>query len=308
MTRANFYVYYDGPALAEGVMDVRDLAPALLALGNAFEECNRIVNGERATLTVNIRSGFEKGSFGVHVDVCQTLAAQVAGLFTKENLSTAADIAGVLGFLGVPGGLGLFALLKRAKGKLPKRVTRLEDGNVSLELEEGRELKVGPFVYESYRSLKIRESLGKFLKPLCTDGIEVVKTAVEGKEPEEIAGRDDIPSFSVPEIPDEPLGSSESVKMLSIHSVTFKEDNKWRLSDGASTFWVTIVDEEFRRKVDENLVSFAKGDLLKVQLRVTQWQGAEGLKTEYEAIRVHEHRSAARQIPLALDNPPSKSE
>lgn len=75
MSRTNFYVYYDGPALAEGLMDVRDLAPALLALGSAFEECNRVVNGERATLAVNIRSGFEKGSFGVHVDVYQTLAA-----------------------------------------------------------------------------------------------------------------------------------------------------------------------------------------------------------------------------------------
>lgn len=171
-------------------------------------------------------------------------------------------------------------------------------------MEEGTQLKVGPLVYASFRNIKIRESIGKFLKPLSTDGIEVVKTAIEGKEPEEIAVREDIPSFLIPEIPDEPLGSSESIKILSIHSVTFKEDNKWRLSDGASTFWVKMSDDEFQRKVDENLVSFAKGDLLRVQLRVTQWQNVEGLKTDYEAIRVLEHRSAARQIPLSLNNPP----
>lgn len=42
-TRAR--ITYDGPALAEHVMDVRDLAPALLAFGDLCEEAGRALYG-----------------------------------------------------------------------------------------------------------------------------------------------------------------------------------------------------------------------------------------------------------------------
>lgn len=48
--RFRFNLVYDGPALEEHRMDVRTLAPALLALGDMVERANEILNGEQVKI------------------------------------------------------------------------------------------------------------------------------------------------------------------------------------------------------------------------------------------------------------------
>ncbi|XNL40222.1 hypothetical protein NBN09_00690 [Burkholderia lata] len=85
---------------------------------------------------------------------------------------------------------------------------------------------------------------------------------------------------------------------FSIVSLAFKDDNKWRLYDGAGTIHAAIADIDFLKRVDNNQVSFSKGDVPVCNVRVQQWQTADGAKTEYEVTQVLEHRPAARQIQL----------
>lgn len=100
------------------------------------------------------------------------------------------------------------------------------------------------------------------------------------------------------------MSEDKRIAVFSIHSLSFKEDNKWRLSDGTNTFFVTIRDDGFLRKVNENLVSFAKGDILKVNLLVRTWSVQDGIKTDYEVLEVLDHKSAAKQLSFQFDKEP----
>ena len=50
----HFSIKYDGPALASHQMDVRELAPALIALSSLLEEANRALYPESAEVRVNV--------------------------------------------------------------------------------------------------------------------------------------------------------------------------------------------------------------------------------------------------------------
>ncbi|MCP4049893.1 MAG: hypothetical protein GY730_04225 [bacterium] len=83
---------------------------------------------------------------------------------------------------------------------------------------------------------------------------------------------------------------------LAIVSLAFKDDNKWRLNDGNNSISVLIKDEGFLNQVDKSHISFAKGDLLICKVKKLQWQTEGGLKTEYEVMKVNEHRPAPKQL------------
>ena len=47
-----FYVIYDGWALEHHLMDVRDLAPAMIAVNDLLSNANKALNGDKADLNL----------------------------------------------------------------------------------------------------------------------------------------------------------------------------------------------------------------------------------------------------------------
>jgi hypothetical protein len=56
MSKVAFQLRYDGPALSEHGMDVADLAPALLALGELIKRANFAVNGDASKVNLIVQS------------------------------------------------------------------------------------------------------------------------------------------------------------------------------------------------------------------------------------------------------------
>ena len=296
-SKATFKVFYSGSALDSGQMDVRELAPALLAMGSLLEECNRVLNKDKTDISVRVKK-FEDGSFGISFEVVQGFISALTEIFSCDTTTAALNIIELLG-LSAGGGVGLFKLIKRARGRKPQKAKVLEDGNIEIDFSDNVEIVSKP-VFDLYLDIKVRQQIEQVLKPLTVQGIDNFY-AKDGDQIQESVNESEYPYFRTPEIEEELVGEEEITALYSIHSLSFKEDNKWRLSDGANTFYVTIKDEDFLRKVNENLIAFSKGDILKMQVHIVTWETRDGIKTEYVASKVLDHKSAARQLKLLLE-------
>ena len=297
MGKVGFQVYYGGPTLESGQMDVRELAPALLAIGGLLEEANRVENGSKTAVSVKVKR-FEDGSFGINFEVVQNLADQMVSLFSGKQVTAAINLLEIIG-LSTGSIVSLLALLKKAKGMLPKKAKELSDGNVELDFS-GDTVIAPARVVALYQDIKVRKEVENIIKPLKKEGIESFSVKHENTQAQLIT-KQEAPYFDTPEIGDRKIEEHETITTFSIHSLSFKEDNKWRLSDGTNTFFVLISDDEFLHKVNKNMISFSKGDLLKVKLVVKTWESTDGLKTDYEAVEVLEHKSAAFQLHLPFE-------
>ena len=87
--------------------------------------------------------------------------------------------------------------------------------------------------------------------------------------------------------------------IFSMGRLSFKEGNKWSLSEGDNTISVSSRDQEFVSKVDANKVAFAEGDLLTCDLRTTKHMVGGELKTNMKSFAWSSTQSVTH-FPLAL--------
>src|ERR1700710_1861288 len=102
-----FHVVYDGPALTEHRMDVRDLAPALVAFADLFTAANKEVNGDAADVRVQVNASFKAGSFGIDLVATQHLLSQIRDIFSGSGATAICNAYTIMGLVGLAGGGGL---------------------------------------------------------------------------------------------------------------------------------------------------------------------------------------------------------
>lgn len=287
-----FSIKYDGPALETHEMDVRELAPALLALSSLLEESNRALNGDKPEIRVNVKGNFQSGSFKIDLSAALTFKEQLVSLLAGPEATALSNLFGILGGLGLLGGGGLIGLVLWLKGRKPSRIEYKGDKAIFVieETTEVETLEVDLAVGRLYATKTVRQSLSKVVKPLTRPGIDYFASGRDGKV-EVIITQSDADSFvDLDSDVEEVSNTLTEGALLQIESAVFKDGNKWRLNDGTTSFFAEITDEDFLGQIETGLARFGKGDVLVVNLRRIQSITDTGLKSEYKIEKVREHR------------------
>jgi len=285
----NFSMLYDGEDITEGTIDARDLAPALIALADIVDEAAPVVFGAAPKLTVRIRSGFDHGSFEVHLELA-TLYSKFVGLFSGPDAQAWSSF---LQITGIAGAFGLLQLVKKSKGQKPTSVTIERTEKVTIKFEGEDPDTVDRRVFALFKNFRVRKAVEQLIQPLMHEGVDIFKIRRRGRETFSVT-REEAPYLIAPT---DLEGETNSIceTRLAIVSPSFQPGNKWRVSDGSRTIFVSIADEEFMKDVQEGTEAFRKGDVLYVSLRTTQWLENGQLKADYSIVKVHRHESAPRQ-------------
>lgn len=274
---------YEGPALDAGRMDVYEASANMVAFSEFMVAAVKASYGDAADAKAEV-SGFERGSFAT--DLVIQVAGPAATLFTsmdpKQLWSVVKDA---------------FSLWKMLKGQPPKSVAH--DGqHVTVTNNSGQIIQVRTESFTLVLNDKASTAAQQFIKTgLDHEGYTAVKLEPEESAVPAIAVDRTDADFFVPVVATIPL-SDNSVKMtVIIVAAVFQDGNKWRFSDGASTFSAAILDGDFLASVDRG-ERFGKGDVLEVQMRVVQSRQGMKVSVERTVEKVIRHIHPTEQLSL----------
>lgn len=295
----DFQLIYDGPAVNDGSIDVRALAPSLLGLSRLVDEANRLVTGGTVPAELRISREFEQGSF----------IANLAGAWaTVQHLFTGNEVAAIKNIFSLLGinGRGLFQFIKNLRGKKIASVTASpmntkspsvqidgDNNNVLIVYTDGTSDTVPKKILDMFQKASVVEAAADVTEPLLREGIDTLKIKSEGKETLSLDKGDAETFQKIKRAKQDEQNSSEYDVRLSIASVAFKHANKWRFSDGVRTFHAEIKDNEFIERTLSGSETFRASDTLHVRLRVDQWTEGGALKAKFAILKVYHHTQAA---------------
>jgi len=277
-----FGLEYDGPALANHEMNVRDLARALLSTGSLFQDLNREVNPTAPNVGVNVRANTE-GSFLVELRLIFEIAEQA--VFGDLNAGT------LVGLISGVGGIIHYTKKRRSNREVSREP--IANDNVRITYDDSTTLEIPASMLRAADSITIQRNLAEIVQPLDRDGVEsvtlrrdeIVIASVNRDERSAFSGSS--PSTAVVQ-----LGVTEREVFLTIRNAQF-ETGRWGFTDGESKFTAAIRDESFLARQHSG-EAFSELDVLRCRIRETQSRDSRGLHASVEIIEVLEHLPSAQ--------------
>lgn len=297
---ADLAVVYDGEALREHLMSVRDLAPALLGLADVFQLAHETLSPGEPPVTLEIRAT-DEGSFLVELSLLHEQTVRL--LDNPDSLAVATLIVFVTGARGV---FNFFRNRRRGTAE-----EQLPNGTVRITLPDGTVIEFPPEVLALSRQPGIRKGVQAVVAPLDREGIDTLQMReTPTSEPTVTITSDDL-GLLAEAMEDEGrtlLVDQQYDQLLTVTSPNFQPGNKWRLTEGrgpAPWFWMTMDDPAFLSRIDSGEVAFRKNDRLLAKVWLRQWESESGeIHTDRSIVRVLRHlpRPAAVQGELFEDD------
>ena len=292
----NLQLIYDGDSLKNHEINPRELSSAILGLDGVLNEANKTLNSSKTRIQVKVKSNLEAGSFKINFKIDHNIVDTLSDLLTSQNTEAIINGFAIIGVL-ITGTGSLWKFLKFLKNRKPTKKYK-KDNLIIIEIDD-EIFETKEEVIRLYENWQLRHSLEQMISPLEKNGIDLCLIKVENSEEFFDVKKEEIDYFKCP--PAKEVMIDEPVRFntnLNIISLSFKDKNKWYVNDGQSSFYSTIEDLDFLRRVDDN-EEFRQGDILRVLIRREQYLNEEQkLRTEYFIEEVIEHKKPYQQMSL----------
>lgn len=311
MTNSTFMFAFEGETFDQGEIDVRDLAPALLSLGEVIQAANRALNGGRAQASLRMKAT-NLGSFEalLNVDISfLTAIGDMLDLMTDnpDRVVAADQLLDLLIKAGkVVGGTvigltGLFGALKLLKGGKPDEVKHQSDGTVVIA-KAGSSVVIDQRTMILLNDLPTRNAVEEFgSKALNVRGVTSVRLGDATDGAPLLLQKVDLVALKVPgpEVEEPIIEKAEREVLLKIITSAFRDGYKWRFSDGGEKpFTAEMEDLAFINSVAEGKIFLSANDTLRCLIREEQILGPAGLSKETAIVKVVEHLPGPTQLKL----------
>lgn len=202
-------IAYNGPVLENGEMDIRQLAPSLLAFADLVDHANKAIGGTQKIKVLLNQDSITRGSFDITMLLDLGIFEQAKLLVNAGNENGFAALMEVLGWgrdayiAGAAVVLGIFTLVKKTKGLKLTNIKHKDNNIAELSLNDGSIVQTTENTLKVFLDYKCRMSIEKIVEPVNMDGVisfELRNPAqVESKKPLETIEKKDITYFKAPE-------------------------------------------------------------------------------------------------------------
>lgn len=294
MTKKNsdFKIKFDGE---QHSIDANLLVSNLMHTTTVIQELNRNLDSGKK-IDIKIKA-LDKGSFLIHIDLVETAVSSLSNLLTKDNI----EFSGVI----IANLVGLIELKKFLKGKKEKSKTK-EGDKVRIENQNGDTIIIENFVQNIYENNTIiRDSLSQSFEAIDKDG-SITGFEITDREEKPLVRVDrnefDFMSMNSEEIVE---GEKTIIKaaVLNIVRISFDKKLKWEFYLKGNKITAKVNDPDFQKRIDKG-ESFAKGDVLEVELEIKQkFDPAVNtyINRSYKINRIINHISRSEQSKLDFD-------
>ncbi len=303
MSREKVRIRYDGPALAEKSIDIDDLAPALLAIGELCKLANRRFNGDRVSVKVLVNADLDQNCFELNLELVQTLLDQARSIMGNEDVATAKELYEWLGLLASPsiGILGVYGFLKfLGNQKIASKELQVQDGKnvVQIKIEgNNNSVYIRPQTNELIEDPAVLNSVQKTLKPLAKEGYETLgfetidgqKEEITKDEAKEILDADFSTRLGLTEYEERQIITA----WIRVYAPVYEEKAQyWKFEFGEKHESIDISETDIAKNTIERGGALVN-DTYKVRLGITQIKTPSGkFKNRYKIEEVLEFHAA----------------
>lgn len=302
MSKAVDLIYkLEGPKVDRGI-DVFQLSPMLLSIGQLIQDSNKLINPTSPEIAVNIKP-FKEGSFIIEILLFAENNLQL--LINSVNQDNVKEIKELLEWLGLTamGTGGVIGIYKVLKGP-PKTIERLEKGDVKITSQEGNSLVVNHKTFSLFQNNKVQQSVYNIYGNLLgKEGINTVKSYLKEEENNQVVvEKSDVPYFNPANtVPVEQIDENQKTNITRSFlkpkriSVEGEPDN-WSFRKGPETIiTASIKDVDFLNRIKSREIRLSNEDLIEVDLVETQTVNGLEINTKYDITKVWDYKPAPSQ-------------